>query len=163
MMKKMRSSKGFLVTVLCMVMLVGNAIPAMAAPRVGSLQLKNYFYVSVAMEGSASMCSVSKTASNGGIDIGGEIEDWGQAVSAGSSVSASLGRRSDAPSSTVAAPNVEFTWTFVKAGVATETLKGRKVTVPQKYKGGYVNVEASTNGDDYFWAPSKTASKVTIS
>lgn len=158
MMKKMRKIKGLLAAVICAVMLVGNAATVMAASGTGSLQLGDYFSVKVATQiiiGSGIKPMLES-------DFSGTIEDWGQVVSAGASVRAYLDYRSGAPSSTIAIPNVEFTWTFIKAGEETMTQTGSYIRIPQEYAGGIVNVEASTVGNKT-WAPSKVTSKVTIS
>ncbi|MDO4275607.1 MAG: hypothetical protein Q4D16_18205 [Eubacteriales bacterium] len=153
MVEKLKKSKRYLAVLICAVMLMGNAVPVMAADL---LQLKDYFYVSVWKGGVAN--SLQPTAENG---IIGGITDWGQAVSTGE-VNASLARRSGAPSSTITSPDVEYTWTLVKTGQKTIVLHGTKITVPSEYAGGYMDVQAYTSGNRT-WAESTVISEVTIS
>lgn len=146
-------------------MLLGFGMTVNAAQE----QLGQYFSVKVAMEISLSKVKgeqqsiadtrmVPAVLADGGIDS--TIEDWGQAVFAGSKVSAHLERKSGV-SSDIAAPAVTYKWVLTK-GSATQTMYGTYITVPRDYAGGSMTVTATVQQNSQ-WAKSSVTSLVTIS
>lgn len=155
--KKKRGLGKWLATV-CLVLSMTMGIVSVAG---ATWELKDYFYVSVAMEISATMQSAPQERPVVIERSGIEIEDWGQAVSAGSTVSASLRRRSGV-SSSVAAPSVTYSWVLTK-GTKTETRTGSTIYVPTEYAGGSMQVTATVTGNSSMWSNTPVTSVVSIS
>lgn len=143
----------FAATVLCLTMLFGVTVQA------GSMDPKNYFRVSVSMQGSATMSGQPVTAR----DMGGTIVDWGQTVFAGSEVGASLSRISGTGTSYTFPTVTSYEWKLVnKSGTYTKTYTKSSITIPATFAGGYLEVTAKT-ASDTTWSASEISSRVSIS
>lgn len=118
-----------------------------------SLDVDQYFYVSVGMEVSASSIRSG----------GSEISPWDQTVFAGSTVGASLARKD--PSSTVTAPLSSYLtciWKIYDAnGQLIKSATSRTVDIPDSAADGHltVTIRVSQHGD---WATSSATSNVNI-
>ena len=118
-----------------------------------SLNVDQFFYVSVGME-------ISATSTRSG---GSEISPWDQTVFAGSTVGASLARKD--PSSTVTAPlssYLSYTWRIYDAnGTLIKTATSRTVDIPASAADGHLTatIRVRQHGD---WAATSTTSNVNI-
>lgn len=143
----------FAATVLCLTMLFGVTVQA------GTLNPKAYFRVSVATE-----IVIGRAAQPTMVgDMGGTIIDWGQAVSAGSTVSASLSRISGTSVSYSFPTVTSYEWKLVnKSGTYTRTYYGRSISIPTTFAGGYLEVTANT-ASDTTWSAAEIGARVSIS
>ncbi len=122
----------------------------------------DYYYVSVGVEVSAGMRTARRsTPIRSG--IGGEIEDWGQVVAAGNTVSASLVQKK---AHSLGAPNssmIDYTWQIYNANdqPVGYPMEGGSLYIPSTYSGGHLVVTAhiSQNGN---WEESTISAKVEI-
>lgn len=137
-------------------------------------EIGDFYYASVSTEVSATMSaqstgktgasSVSTRAADVNAEggISGEIKDWGQAVSAGSDVSASLEKIPGKASGS--APGFLFyQWEFYDSeGVRIKRTSGCYASVPEEAEGGYLLIQISVLAANNGWAVSNTASYVPI-
>lgn len=142
----------FAATVLCLTMLFGVTVQA------GSMDPNDYFYVSVGKEISAT--SVGQSIATRG--FGGTITDWGQAVSTGGTVSASLLRRGGTGNNYSSPGILTYTWNLVSKTGTSTTLTGKYVSIPAEYAGGHMIVTIKTRSDAT-WAAADIRSYVSIS
>lgn len=142
----------FLATALLLFSIAGNSS---AAAR----RLEDYFYVSVSMQGSAGMVRARPLAVSS--DAGTEIEDWGQAVFAGSDIAASLSRRNS--HSYTAPTGLQVQWKFYdKKNTLTKTDYGWDTTAPDICAGGHLVVTVSLKSAAGDWEAGSVSSYVAI-
>ncbi len=122
----------------------------------------DYYYVSVSMDVSAGMKAVNReTPFRSG--IGGEIEDWGQVVSAGNTVSASLTQKRSHSLGTPDSRLVGYVWQIYDANdqPVGDEVEGDRLYISSVYEGGYLVVKAVI-GENGNWKESTVTSKVKI-
>lgn len=150
--KMKKSVLCYVTAIFCLTMLFGVTVQA------ASKNPKDYFFVSVATYGNAGMVNQSASVKNFDITIG----NWGQAVSTGENIGASIYQKSGVGSISSLPAVDSYTWKLVdESGTYTRTLYGQFISIPARFSGGHLEVTVKTEQDD-IWLASEFGSYVSI-